>query len=250
MTTILWGTVPTAEKDSDWPVLAMPEPDRLLPLLTKERHITEQHYMKCPAFQDAYKNTFVVRSPFDLTIKVNENRYITTDRFGQEFYDSVIVNRAGEIGTKDPLLISCCLHLLFVPNKDCMIEVMPANMHITELTKNIRVIPGKFNAYKWTRVIDFAFEVVDETKPIVFKRNEPLFYVRFEPKDNSKVNLEHKVYTPEMIGLTKIIVQLKNKVPKLPLETMYKLAERLDKSIFFKKKCPFSFMKKERHGIK
>ena len=245
MTTVLWGTVPTIESAPHWPVLGMPEPDRLLPLLAKERLVTERHYLTCPAFQDLYKNTFVIRSPIDLVITIDKNRNVTTDRFGQEFYDASIVNRTASVGPNDPMLVSCCLHLLFVPDEDCTLEIMPANMHSTDLLQNTRVIPGKFNAYKWTRVVDFAFEIIDETKPIVLKRNDPLFYVRFETKNNSKVNLEHKVYTPEMVTVSKAVEQLKARVPRLTLEAMYKIAERLDKSIFFKKKCPFSFMKKK-----
>jgi hypothetical protein len=242
MTTVLWGNVPSNEIPSQWSTLGMPEPERLLLLLAKERTITEQHYLTCPAFQDLYKNTFVVRSPIDLVITIDEHRNVSTDRHGQEFYDASITNRASAIGKNDPMLLSCNFQLLFVPDESCEIEIIPANMHTTDMLKNIRVIGGKFDAHKWTRMIDFAFEVLDETKPIVFKRNDPLFYVRFIPKNGSKVNLEHTVITEDMLQVVKAVVHLKYRVPRLSLEAMYKLAERLDKSIFFKKKkkCPFN----------
>jgi hypothetical protein len=116
-------------------------------------------------------------------------------------------------------------------------------MHTTDLLQNTKVIGGRFDAYRWTRVTDFAFEVIDMTKPVVFKRNDPLFYVRFIPKDGSKISLEHVVLTEEMLQVARAADHLKHRVPRLSLEAMYKLAERLDKSIFFKKKnkCPFKF---------
>lgn len=246
-TTVLWGNVPSIENQPFWTTLGMPEPERLLPLLGKERTITERHYLTCPAFQDLYKNTFVVRSPIDLVITIDKDRNVNTDRFGQEFYDASIVNRGSSVGVNDPMLVSCCFHLLFVPDKDCDLEIIPANMHTTDMLQNTRVIGGRFNAFKWTRVTDFAFEIIDESKPIVLKRNDPLFYVRFIPKDNSKVILEHKIFDEDMVKVAKAVEQLKHKVPRLPLEIMYKLAERLDKSIFFKKKkkCPFAFLRKD-----
>jgi hypothetical protein len=138
------------------------------------------------------------------------------------------------------------MYLLFVPDEDCTLEILPANMHNTELLQNVRVIPGKFNAYKWTRVVDFAFEVIDETKPLVLKRGDPLFYVRFETANNSKVTLEHQVYTHEMLEIPRAVEQLKYRVPFLSLEAMYKLAERLDKSVFFKKKRWFNIFNRKK----
>jgi hypothetical protein len=247
MTTVLWGNVPSRETPELWTTLGMPEPERLLPLLTKERTITERHYLTCPAFQDLYKNTFVVRSPIDLVITIDEHRNVLTDRYGQEFYDASIVNRASIIGKNDPMLLSCTFHLLFVPDEPCELEIIPAHMHTTDMLKNTRVIGGRFDAHRWTRVTDFAFEVLDETKPIVLKRNDPLFYVRFIPKNGSKVNLEHMVVTEDMLQITKAVEQLKHRVPRLPLEGMYKLAERLDRSIFFKKKkCPFNIFNRRK----
>jgi len=243
MTTVLWGNTPTNEKPGSWATLGMPEPERLLPLLAKERTVTEGHYLTCPAFQDLYKNTFVVRSPVDLVITIDADRNVRTDRFGQEFYDASVINRTPSVGINDPVLLSCGFHLLFVPDAPCELEIVPAHMHTTDLLQNTKVIGGRFDAYRWTRVTDFAFEVIDMTKPVVFKRNDPLFYVRFIPKDGSKISLEHVVLTEEMLQVARAADHLKHRVPRLSLEAMYKLAERLDKSIFFKKKnkCPFKF---------
>jgi hypothetical protein len=71
--------------------------------------------------------------------------------------------------------------------------------------------------------------------------------VRFIPKNGSKVSLEHMVVTEDMLQITKAVEQLKHRVPRLPLEVMYKLAERLDRSIFFKKKkCPFNIFNRKK----
>ncbi|MEM9531961.1 MAG: hypothetical protein AAGA23_13705 [Pseudomonadota bacterium] len=61
------------------------------------------------------------------------------------------------------------------------------------------IISGRFQANVWPRRLMWAFEWHDMKKPLVLKRGEPWFYVRFEGRDPAMSNrLVEAQWTPEL----------------------------------------------------
>ena len=218
MTTVYWQF-----KDKGIKALSLLyfDPELLLPEIAKIRN---SQYIKCPAFLEYYKNTYLIRSPIDIKITYDNGQlYITPQN--QDFYNSYINHRGHQITETDPFLMSFVLQYLFIADKDCFVEVLPASFH--SIATKIRTIQGTFNINKWFRPIEFAFEFINENEPLVIKRGDPLFYVKFRTPKDEKVFLEQKDFEKSVLNNVKACVNLKNALPNCSLNYLYKLAQRI-----------------------
>jgi hypothetical protein len=125
------------------------------------------------------------------------------------------------------------------------IETIPAFMDSNQSISNLMLIPGTYNISKWIRAVDFSVEVKDDKQPIIIKKDDVLFYVKFRTKDESKIELERVPMSNELRDAMLSCVFVKNHITNLPLKTLYKMAESFMSVLSFKKpkKCPFGFKK-------
>jgi hypothetical protein len=246
MTTIYWNFYPYPNGENMLDLVGI-EPTPLLPELAKTRNaLDDNHYMKCPAFQDYYKNTYVIRCPMDITISYDKQRnFLSIYPQNQNIYDNFIRPRITAAGKDDPFLLSFALLHLFIADKSCMIEQLPANLHTSDFLSRTNVVPGTFDIAKWFRPIEFAFEVSDFTEPLKLKRGDVLFYFRFIPSDGGKVELKQTEFDESTINITKRCLALKDIQPKQVLDFLYTIATKYKNKLWFNKnKCPFNWRKK------
>lgn len=245
MTTVYWDCY-NEKTDMRWFELTLVSPTPVLPSVIRNRSVAHNnHFTKCPAFKDYYKNVYMVTSPVDMELIYDKTTgFLSNVPQDQGFFDAVVQHRGDAIGKDDPFLMSLAFSYLFVADSDCMIEQIPATMHNSDISKRVNLICGTFNIGKWFRPVEFSFEVNDFSKPIKIKRGEPLFYIRFVPKNGEKVNLVHKSMPTDTLEVVKACLFVKDSKLRLPLNTLYKLAERLYPKLWFKRKCPFSWGKK------
>ena len=220
------------------------EPESLIKHLQSTRKGTK--HLKCPAFQDYIKNTFVIKAPFDTEITVNRNKGMIDVVGIPQDYTKFVVNRIDEFTPENPYVISLFPAYMFYSNDDIHIESMPATMETNDSISNTMLIPGTYNISKWIRPVDFSFEVKDDNKKIKIKRGDVLFYVKFRTNDDSKIELERTPFTEELNKTMYSCFHVKKILPGLPLKTLYSMAESFMKTLSFKKpkKCPFGFGKK------
>jgi hypothetical protein len=230
-----------------WKELAFFEPEPVFKNIASSR-VKDTNYLKCPAFQDYYKNCFLLRAPIDLTINISNqpdgNKFASIDKYTQEFFDNNIKIRYEE-GYKHPIL-HISFFYVFYADKPLMVEQLSPSMHKTELQNNINLISGTYDISKWIRPVEFAFEVIDDTKPIVIKRGDPMYYVRFLTTD--KISLTKEESSEELNKVVNSCTRLKDYVPNNTLDKNYSMgswAVNLFKDKIFKKKCPFSFMRRK-----
>ena len=199
-------------------------PKAFYPMLFKARGNVP--YLKCPAFVESCKNDFVVCAPFDLNLKVNaETNTLTTDRFGQDFYDNFIINRNEFVKEGNPFLCTLPPKYLFYSKDSVEIEIMDLPIITSKSSENFKVIRAAFNIGKWIRPVELAVELIDATKPITFIANEPLFLVRFKTQDNMPVKFTRVELTNELHGMVLHGGALKRYCPNLKLKQMYELAQ-------------------------
>jgi hypothetical protein len=229
---------------SEWQNVAVQPPELAYKSIAADRENSD--ILPCPAIQGYFKNTYLIRSPIDfvLTPKVDAKTF-SIDRFDQKFYIEWVIRRPGDfVNPKRPI---CTLgpKLVFVADEDVIIESLPAMMHDSETLRNIRVIPGTYNIHRWMRPLDFTFEILDPSKPLEFKRGDPLFYVRFIDPKGRKVELERIEQTHDIIKTMYGMVVLKNYIPKLGLDKLYDMAHDWikNKKWLKKKKCPIDWRK-------
>ena len=145
-------------------------------------------------------------------------------------------------------MLSVVFRYTFFSNESVMLEHMYPTMHASEAVRNLNVISGTYDISKWVRGNEFGFEVVDDTKPIVFKRGDPLYYVRFVT--DRPIKLERELHSLELENISHSFVGVKVYVPGSSLERAYEIArpfmEAVKKKYFKKKsKCPFGFMRRK-----
>lgn len=195
------------------------EPVPLLKYLLDTRPNLE--YLKCYSILDVCKNTFVVLSPFDLTITVNPTtKFLKVAEFETNFYNRMCMNRGP---TDRGYLLSMPPEFVFYSKEDVMAEVMPTQL--IDLPKNTAFISGRLNISKWIRPINWTFELVNGATHLEVKRGDPLFAVRFTPKNDDTVKLEQVPFTADLHRVVKACTQVKGVMPRTPLHKLYSIAE-------------------------
>jgi hypothetical protein len=236
-------------KSFGWQNLLWFEPEPIVKHIAATRIKYNTEYLKCPAFQDYYKNTFVIKSPIDLIINLQKmpdgSSVLATDRYDQGFYDSYILDRGETVSGNR--LMSVQFSTLFYSKESVIMEQLNASMETTDLMKNTRCVQGEFDISKWIRPTTFSFETLDALKPLVFKRGDPLFYVRF--RTEKKINFIRTDWTEDIGRVVNSMVNVKTFMKNNSLETNYELAKPYidsNKDVLFKpnKKCPFGFGQK------
>ena len=232
--------------NGDWHNVGYFEPEPVLKYIASQRN-NDVEYLKCPAFQQYYANTFVIKSPVDLELKIEKNsdgkKILVTKDFNQNFYNDHIFPRLAQNTAFS--MFSLEFSYIFYSKDSVTLEMLPANMEKTTFIKNTNLIPGEFDISKWIRPVSPAFEIVNDLEVLSISRGDPLFYVRF--KSDKKINLIRVEQDNIIESLEKACSRLKFFVPKNSLEENYKAAQsmiNLYKLKLFRKKCPFHFWTK------
>lgn len=222
-TTVYW-TPYTQHNNCEWANILCEEPESLLQHISKMGATAKSlQFLRCPAFLDSCKNTFIIKSPVDLVVTVDrQNGLVSTDRYDQAFYDEFINNRGADDGL--PYLVTLPPRYLMFADESVDVEILPLMVISSESTQNIDVIPGRYDAGQWIRPLDFTVAVRDDTKPVVLKEGDPLFLVRFTCPDGGKVELERVVADEKIRKAVNACVTVKNVRQKLSLESLYKMA--------------------------
>lgn len=232
--------------DGNWHNTGYFEPEPIIKHVVSQRD-NNVEYLKCPAFQQYFENTFLIRSPVDLNLQIekdiNGRKILTTKNFNQKFYNDHIFPRMAQNNTFS--MFSLEFSYIFYSENSVILEMLPASMDSSNFVKNTNLISGEYDISKWIRPISPAFEIVDDSKLLKVSRGDPLYYIKF--RTNKKINLIRVEQDSIIENIEKACSRLKFFVPKNTLEENYKAAAsmiNLYKSKLFKKKCPFHFWKK------
>jgi hypothetical protein len=135
--------------------------------------------------------------------------------------------------------MSFTLLYLFMASDDCTLEQIPVSLHDTSFSSKVRLISGAFNINKWFRPIEFGFEFINENEPLIIKRGDPMYYVRFVPKNGKKLTLVKKQLSKTDYDNVIACASLKKAMAKQPFRVLYELTKRLKTKDI--KKCPFNW---------
>lgn len=208
------------------------EPTPVYKELSPSRDMGSDNYFKCPAFIDLCKNTYVVKAPFDLDVHYNQLNETLHISQAQDIYDLYCTNRPK--GPNARKIITLPPRYLFYSDDDIMMESLPCFLQNSKIKWDL--IPGKYNIGKWIRPIDFTIELHDEHHTLHFKKNDPLFYIRFTTKNDDKIELERVEFTKQLYDLGDACTAVKKRQGDTPLKTLYESAESFLKAFRKSKK--------------
>ena len=163
-------------------------------------------YTNCPVFNHQSNRTFVVLSPIDFSFSIKRIKYtinststiranINIDNpLQRDFlhYDSQ------DIESPLPVFqLKIPKFLFWTYDDDVWLNLLDHPM--TSYTNNLISIGGWFNLSNWTRTSSFAFIVVDEDKPVVIKKGDPIFRLSFIYPDLNEGIILKEETDPEKI---------------------------------------------------
>lgn len=180
----------------------------------------DANYLQCPALPAYLKNTFILRSPLDVNLWIDDKGEFRTDSCNQTFYDKNFLCKRGRHGEFFAQLPPAILFFTDT-DKSVIAELLPPVLHETP---NALFIPGSFDISKWVRPLNYGFEIADKTKPVQIKRGDPLYMVKFVCEDDGFVSLERVPITEEIEQMSNACTKVKYVLPHINLKTLYAMA--------------------------
>jgi len=197
------------------------EPERTLDKMPKTTP-----YLDCPAFTHKASREWIVYAPKDITLEIdNDNSQIICKQLNaQDLNRTVQVqNKRAPITT-----LQCCMPMLICWTccKNIWVEVK--DYPLTSLNNNFTVVQGWFNLSSWTRPISFGLNIVDNTKPVIIKRGDPLYKINFIQEGNLNQDFRFEKAMPS----EDLLIQMNKRV------RVKGFINNLAKTLMFKQ-CPF-----------
>ena len=207
--------------------------------LVKEKLDDEYVHSQCPVVHHKNNRMFVAHSPVNFEAKVNrtpEGNKVTTNREDLlEYHDNYFTAPHPVLQLKSPMF------LFYTEENNVWFEFDAHPM--TSLTNNFIAVGGWFNLSNWSRASSLAMTVVDETKPVVIKKGDPVCKIRFYPTDNldNGVVLREQ-RDPKLIEKIKSVYAKKQQNGWSDKNWKGKIFSRTEKE----SKCPVSFLFKKK----
>ena len=207
--------------------------------LVKERLDDEYVHSQCPVVHHKNNRVFVAHSPIDFEAKVDrtpEGNFVTTNCEDLlEYEDDYFTAPHPVLQLKSPMF------LFYTEDDNVWFEFDAHPM--TSLTNNFIAIGGWFNLSNWSRASSLAMTVVDETKPVIIKKGDPVCKIRFYPTDNLDDGVVlREQRDPKLIEKIKTVYAKKQKVGWSDKNWKEKLFTKTEKE----SKCPVSFLFKKK----
>ncbi len=210
--------------EHDWVNILVQEPKPLLQYLAAKRQASS--FLRCPAFVDSCKNTYVIESPVDMRIVINRaENWLHVENQSQAFAQEFIATHAGKFNVEDPYILTVPPILLFFAGESVTAEVLPAFLSPVPNLTNTSVIPGRFDIGRWVRPIDCTMEVYNTAEPLEIKAGDPLLYVRFSTPEGKKVLLDRVMMDDRLEKAIQACVAVKTVRPNMKLNDLYEAGE-------------------------
>ena len=202
-------------------------------------------FAKCPAWQHKANRNFVFNSPDNVTFYVDrKNRKIFHTgalklkfpfKIQDEDFDSDMIS----------LQVGFPKFLFWTDEKNVWIEMK--NYSQTSFNNNFITIGAWWNMSEWVRDTSFGLNIVDENRPVIINKGDPIFMVSFYNKNlNDGIILEKCNTIPNKVldeydYCRKTLYPISKKSPTLSNI----IFGNVDKNKIVEKnqsKCPFKFL--------
>lgn len=191
-------------------------------------------YTQCPVWKHKANRTFIVRSPINFSLTIDsQNKKIDYDDDGIELLDEYFkYTPFGMCSPRKNLQLLFPSYVFWSNTKNVWFEF--DSYSLTAVNNNFTSISGWFNIDKWPRETSLSIDIVDETKPVIIKKGDPLYKVNFYTKDLNSGIILKKENMPEKVYNLLIENRLNKNKKTLP---------NLNRLLFGKvKECPFKFL--------
>jgi hypothetical protein len=184
-------------------------------------------YYECPAWSHKALRTYNIYSPVNLDFQITENG-LASKTLTQAALNRCVAHNCNE----QTLQLELPRFIFWTNHKNVWMEVKHHPSTISN--NNLIVIGGWWNLSRWDRPTSFAFDIIDNTKPIIIKRGDPVQQICFYSDDlDDTFKLIKQTPSSDLIKRVFKNMSVKKYIP-----------DYSSKLIFAKQKskCPFSFL--------
>lgn len=167
----------------------------------------DSDYIKCPAFSREFKNTFIVRSPYDFIIDIDPQTFTPTS------FNNI------ELLLKSPSTkhVACGMFFSFFSDESLEMSQIPSSLHFNNFVNNTKLFSGKYDIGKWFRPL--SLDILLEKPQIKIKKGDILFYLKFHT--DKKINFINFRYNEEILKIEQSCFLLKFKQSGFRFKELY-----------------------------
>lgn len=209
----------------------------------KEIEFENYEFQGCPAWHSWASSSFVFFSQEDIIFKYDKEKNIIPIKDPLDPIKEKI-NLSYDWNTGFTPTFQLNQHCLFwTENKNVWLEQIPFGT--TSKYCNVELIPAHFPFSIWTRVVSVGFKLLDVNQPVIIKKGQPLYTVRFISPDYPEVSLEYKEPPQSILNKAMDNVSFKLKQPHKSWNIIQKLLGQEKDALETERqasKCPFTFL--------
>ena len=180
-------------------------------IVLKEGH-SYKEYLKCPAFQNEFTNTFIYKAFKDITLDIDPKTNKPTDLNNAAFVFDPHVKR-----------ISMPAYTAFFSDQSLEMSLIPASLHSNNFIDNSKIFSGKYNIGKWFRPIHIDF--IAKNPQINIKKGDAIFYLKFNT--DKKINFINFEFNNKISKISDACADLKSVQPGYRFKEIYNMFTRI-----------------------
>ena len=197
-------------------------------------------FAKCPAWKHWASSAFIVYSQADIVFFVNkDSKQIGSNYLSpQELNYWIQFNAENDawLDGKNPVIQIGQMMCLDTKEKNVWVEQLPSFEKSSD--SNYEIVPAAFPISVWKRPLSVAIKISDPNKPVVIRRGDPLYIMKFNTGNFSTFSLNKKQlgdnYKNELMSNM-------NWVKQNPMKSWSKIIGLFNNQKN-ESKCPFSFL--------
>jgi hypothetical protein len=178
MKTVYWGNFCREDALSRMKLLNQ-APEKVMPELRKKMIVGERQLVLCPASNDFFQNTYMLKFPKDFEIHFDADGTVLNDS------ENFFLSRVNQFQNR--IAVELDLSWIFYSEESVTLEVMPPFYHNTTFQKFGTIMCGKFDINSWFRPIQLSFALWEGVRTFTVKENDPVCYLRFLDTDTIKL---------------------------------------------------------------
>ena len=176
--------------------------------------LSQIHY--CPSFNGNLTNLFALKSLYNYSFRIENNR-IVTDMYDQQFYDKHV-----HVRSQDKKFFSFFNRYIFFtdePSLEATYYEYPF-LEDNNITERCMIPAGRLDIGRWFRNSEFAFFLKNNYNEFKIERNEIYSYVRFHT--SKKIKFKQFRFNSKLDSFMQDGLRLNSTQPLYALENFYK----------------------------
>jgi len=181
-------------------------------------------FLRCPAFSDLAKNTFVHRIPLDVHATFDFKRkriHYNAQNKLDEYKPKVKMELTHDPTLKDHNLVQFTWPIIFFSEENSMMSTLtPPYFEKVSSSEYGVIVPGRFDIGKWFRTMNTEFQLWPGVNELKVSANEALCYVHFDT--DKKIIFKKFIMNKELERILTSIIKAS------PFRVFTKLSDRYE----------------------